>query len=89
MTVKHQASMFKSDSVIWHTTMSVDGFVADSRDKPDPLLAHYEANLLASEIMDNLGAILCGRRGYDISLRQPTPEAYGGKVRVPEFIVTR
>jgi dihydrofolate reductase len=70
--------------------MSLDGFVADRNGRVDFALSGYRGpNLVASHIIDNVGAILCGRRTYDVGVSQGGGEAYGGEVRVPEFIVTR
>ena len=82
--------MLKADGVIWHGAMSVDGYVADVRDKVDFSFGHESAdNPLVDEILGGVGAILIGRRTYDLAAHKPEGAPYGGKVRVPEFVVTR
>jgi dihydrofolate reductase len=80
--------MLKIDGVLWHITMSLDGFVADKNDTLDCFAGYEGPNPLASEIMANIGAILSGRRTYDINKQPEGGEAYGGEVSVPEFVVT-
>ncbi len=82
--------MLKADGVIWHGAMSVDGYVADVRDKVDFSFGHESAgNSLVDEILGGVGAILIGRRTYDLAAHKPEGAPYGGKVCVPEFVVTR
>lgn len=82
--------MLKTDGVIWHISISLDGFAADMNDSLEPLGDDWGPNPLADEVMNNVGCILGGRRGYDISRSWETePEAYGGAVKVPEYVVTR
>jgi dihydrofolate reductase len=82
--------MLKTDGVILHCSISLDGFAADLNDRLDVLSGDWGPNPLADEVMSNVGCILGGRRGYDISRNwEQEPEAYGGAVKVPEYVVTR
>jgi dihydrofolate reductase len=82
--------MLKTDGVILHCSISLDGFAADLNDRLDVLSGDWGLNPLADEVMSNVGCILGGRRGYDISRSwEQEPEAYGSAVKVPEYVVTR
>ena len=85
-----EIALLKTDGVIMHCSVSLDGFAADINDRLDFMTGDWGMNALANEIMANVGCILSGRRGYDISRDWARePEAYGGAVKVPEFVVTR
>jgi dihydrofolate reductase len=75
--------------VLWHTTMSLDGFVAGPDDSMDWL---FDARLGASEpgsaVVHTTGAILAGRRWYDLSLTRENWAPYGGTWQGPIFILT-
>lgn len=82
--------MLKRDGVIWHTAISLDGFAADVNDSLGFMTDYESPNPLIDEVMANIGCTLGGRRGYDISRTwEAEPEAYGGDVKVPEYVVTR
>ncbi len=85
--------MLKRDGVIWHTTISLDGFAADVNDGFDFMMGGDDGppsdNALVDEVMANLGCTLGGRRGYDISRNwAEEPKAYGLD-NIPEYVVTR
>jgi riboflavin biosynthesis pyrimidine reductase len=48
--------------VLWHTTMSLDGFVAGPHDEVDWIFEHAGPNATADEIIETTGAVLVGRR---------------------------
>ena len=54
-------------TVIWHTMMSLDGFVAGPDDTMDWAFSHGGRSALADETRDSIGAILAGRRWYDVA----------------------
>jgi hypothetical protein len=61
--------------VRWQVTMSLDGFIAGPDDAMD-WIAGYSSTL-AEEVIQTTGALLAGRRGYDIGQargRRPTAE---------------
>ncbi len=62
---------------ICHHTMSLDGFIAGRDDAMDWAFAHGGATSLARDTMDRIGAVLAGRRWYDL-----VPVLLGGGVRL-------
>ena len=76
--------------VIWHTMMSLDGFVAGPDDSMDWAFAAGGPNTVADEIRDETGAIVAGRRWYDVatSRHRGTAGIYGGAWSGPVFVLT-
>lgn len=76
--------------VIWHTTISLDGFTTGPDDDMSWMTRRPLGPVpLAAETTARVGAILAGRRCYDVGLRDPDqPGAYGGAVTVPTFVLT-
>ena len=76
--------------VVWHVTMSLDGFIAG----PDDTMAwafEYEGpNRLADGVMRSTGAILAGRRWYDVATERYNGRQgiYGGVWEGPVFVLT-
>jgi dihydrofolate reductase len=55
-------------SVVWHVTTSLDGFIAGPDDTMAWAFQYYDApNRLADEVMRETGAILAGRRWFDVA----------------------
>src|SRR6184192_3337958 len=52
---------------ICHHTMSLDGFIAGPDDSMDWAFAYGETTSLANETMKRIGAILAGRRWYQLA----------------------
>jgi dihydrofolate reductase len=77
-------------SVIWHTKMSLDGFIAGPDDAMEWAFASGGPNALADEIRDETGAILAGRRWYDVATSKygGTGGIYGGAWSGPVFVLT-
>jgi dihydrofolate reductase len=77
------------NEVIWHVTMSLDGFITGPDDAMDWAFT-YDASPLADEVMNATGAILAGRRWYDVATRRYGGAAgiYGGAWTGPVFVVT-
>src|SRR3954467_9002401 len=89
-------------SVIWHITMSLDGFIAGPNDSMDWAVrewSHDGANTrdievdrgaTAEEVLRSAGAILGGRRWYDVAQRQydGVDGIYGGEWRGPVFVLS-
>jgi dihydrofolate reductase len=48
--------------VVWHMTMSLDGFIGDRDDKLDWAVASGPPSELADEVVRTTGAFLCGGR---------------------------
>jgi dihydrofolate reductase len=82
-------------NVIWHVTMSLDGFIAGPADSMDWIFRpqYRGPNPQATEIVQSIGAILAGRRtGYDIGRQTDLPpgarKPYGGAWSGPVFVLT-
>ena len=77
--------------VLWHVTTSLDGFISGPGDDMDLMLGFGGENDEVSEILPRIGAILAGRRTYEVGARQSRLEfskPYGGAVDVPVFVLT-
>jgi dihydrofolate reductase len=78
--------------VLWHVTMSLDGFIAGSNHAMDWLAGVSLRPGTTEEAVATTGAILAGRRGYDAGAAVAPGEAssmpYGGKWRGPIFVLT-
>lgn len=76
---------------IWHFTMSLDGFIADR----DGSLAWMPADAgpaqMGHDLVPSVGAILVGRRSYDVGIRLNPPaggKPYGGRYTGPVLVLT-
>jgi dihydrofolate reductase len=88
--------------VIWHVTMSLDGFIAGPDDSMDWVVAQWsdsgentrdidvQRSAVADEILQAAGAILGGRRWYDVAVRKfdGYDGIYGGQWKGPVFVLT-
>jgi dihydrofolate reductase len=78
--------------VRWHVSMSLDGFTAGPDDDMDWALRREAdtQSALATEFMKSLGAIVAGRRWYDIATARHRGVAtlYGGAWKGPVFVLT-
>jgi dihydrofolate reductase len=83
--------------VLWHLTMSLDGFIAGADDEMDWVFeVDAGPSAIADEIVETMGAILAGRRWYDmVTARFGRWEGiygrkgvYGGRWRGPIFVLT-
>ena len=52
--------------ILWHVTMSMDGFIAGPNDAMDWAFEYGKPGPIAGEIIESTGAILAGRRGFDL-----------------------
>ena len=89
-------------SVIWHVTMSLDGFIAGPNDSMDWVIAQWsdsgestrdiavQRSAVADEVLQAAGAILGGRRWYDVavSMFNGYDGIYGGQWKGPVFVLT-
>jgi dihydrofolate reductase len=89
-------------SVIWHVTMSLDGFIAGPNDSMDWVVDAWsdggektrdievQRSAVADEILRSAGAILGGRRWYDVAVRKfdGYDGIYGGQWKGPVFVLT-
>ena len=73
--------------MLWHTQMSLDGFIAGPA---DDMRWAFEAEDGPDEIIDEVvrstGALLVGRRAQDVE-DQDQPGFYGGEYRGPFFVL--
>jgi hypothetical protein len=69
--------------VLWHVTMSLDGFITGPDDAMEWAFEYETASPLADEVMNTTGAILAGRRWYDIATSRSAGREgiYGGAWR--------
>jgi dihydrofolate reductase len=70
--------------------MSLDGFIAGPDDSMDWAFAHGEPTSLADETMNRIGAILAGRRWYELAIERwnGVDGIYGGAYDGPVFVLT-
>jgi dihydrofolate reductase len=75
---------------ICHHMISLDGFVAGPDDSMDWAFAYGEATALADETMDRIGAILAGRRWYELAIDRwdGVDGIYGGAYGGQVFVLT-
>ena len=88
--------------VIWHITMSLDGFIAGPDDSMDWVVGEWsddgtgtrdievDRSSMADEVLASAGAILGGRRWYDVAERlyDGVDGIYGGQRQGPVFVLT-
>ncbi|MFZ0043131.1 MAG: dihydrofolate reductase family protein [Solirubrobacteraceae bacterium] len=79
--------------VLVQTAMSLDGFVAGPNDEMDWVFDHAgdAPAELVDETITTTGAILGGRRGYEVGRRAQRPETskpFGGRWSGPIFVLT-
>ena len=73
--------------VLWHVTMSLDGFIAGPDDAMDWIFEYKDPIPELDEVIQSLGAALTGRRGYEVG-RQRGWKLYGGAWTGPTFVLT-
>lgn len=78
--------------VLWHLTMSLDGFAAGPNHSMDWMSGVTVSPGILQESIAGLGAVLGGRRGYDAMAEQHPGQAskqpYGGAWGGPVFVLT-
>ncbi|MFF4185013.1 dihydrofolate reductase family protein [Streptomyces sp. NPDC001691] len=78
--------------VLWHVTMSLDGYVAGPDHAMDWMSGVRVDPAIPEESITGLGAVLGGRRGYDaVAERHPGRagrQPYGGAWSGPVFVLT-
>jgi dihydrofolate reductase len=74
--------------VLWHVGMSLDGFIAGPGDAMEWLFEYWGGpNETADEVIESTGAILLGRRTYEVEDRDRRG-FYGGAWTGPVFVLT-
>lgn len=88
--------------VIWHVTMSLDGCITGPDDSMDWVVGEWsddgtttrdievDRSSMADEVLHSAGAILGGRRWYDVAERlyDGINGIYGGQWQGPVFVLT-
>src|SRR5687768_8402270 len=77
--------------VLWHVTMSVDGFIAGPDHDMDWVFEHPAPAAASDDVVPRVGAVLCGRHTYDVGQRDAgkgSGEAFEGAWSGPEFVLT-
>src|SRR5260370_38901419 len=77
--------------VVWHVTMSLDGFIAGPGGSMDWMLGFGDEDDEVKELIKSIGAVLAGRGTYDVGAKQERPEfrmRYGGAFKGPVFVLT-
>jgi dihydrofolate reductase len=76
-------------AVVWHVTMSLDGFIAGPEDAMEWVFDYFseESDETAGEVIQTTGAILMGRRTYEVEDRY-RQGIYGGAWTGPYFVLT-
>src|SRR4051794_41288991 len=75
-------------SVIWHATISLDGFLAGPGGDMSWMTFASGANPLGWELVPRIGAIVAGRRTHDLGLAGDGAGAYGGSWQGPIVVPT-
>jgi dihydrofolate reductase len=74
--------------VVWHTTMSLDGFIAGAEHSMDWMSGVSFEPGTVDEAAAATGAILAGRRWHDAFAGKPEAAPYGGRFEGPIFVLT-
>jgi dihydrofolate reductase len=84
----HPITTGGTSRVLWHITMSVDGFIAGPGETMDWIFDYFEnENETASDVIASTGAIVMGRGTYEVEDRN-RPGIYGGAWSGPYFVLT-
>lgn len=77
-------------STICHHTISLDGYIAGPDNSMHWAFAHGRPTAVADETMNRLGAILAGRRWYELANERwhGVDGIYGGAYAGPVFVLT-
>ncbi|MHB8093472.1 MAG: dihydrofolate reductase family protein [Candidatus Aminicenantales bacterium] len=82
----------KPGIVLWHVTMSLDGFIAGPGDTMDWIFKYRGPNPEAEAVIRTTGAVLVGRRSYEVGKSAGIPpearKVYGGAWTGPQFVLT-
>jgi dihydrofolate reductase len=74
-------------AVLWHTAMSLDGYIAAPDDDMRWIFEVAEPSDTRDEVMRSIGAIVMGRGTYEVEDRL-RPGIYGGAWRGALFVLT-
>jgi dihydrofolate reductase len=74
--------------VVWHTMMSLDGFIAGPEHSMEWMSGASVAPGTVDEAAAATGAILAGRQWHDAFAGKPEAAPYGGRFQGPIFVLT-
>jgi dihydrofolate reductase len=78
--------------VLWHTSMSLDGFISGPADNMDWVFNYSYPKDEIDEVIRTTGALLVGRRSYDVGRKENAPpetqKPYEGQWNGPQFVLT-
>ncbi|HLZ24044.1 MAG TPA: dihydrofolate reductase family protein [Ktedonobacterales bacterium] len=78
--------------VLWHITMSLDGFIAGPGDAMDWIFSYVGPNSAVDEVISTTGSVLSGRHSYNVGRRPDQPpearKVFGGAWSGPVFVLT-
>jgi dihydrofolate reductase len=74
-------------AVVWHIVMSLDGFIAGPDDDTQWIFEVFEGSDTVDEMARTTGAIIMGRRTYEVEDRD-RPGIYGGAWKGSLFVLT-
>jgi dihydrofolate reductase len=79
-----------AEKVLWHVMMSLDAFIAGADHEMEWAFEYPHSSAMADEVMNSTGAILAGRRWFDVATERYEGRAgiYGGKWTGPVFVLT-
>ena len=63
--------------VLWHVTMSMDGFIAGPGDDKGWMSDFFGPNPPVNDVLGRIGAVLIGARTYQVA-RTDAGKVYGG-----------
>lgn len=75
-------------AVLWHITMSLDGFIAGPDDDMTWLGGYVGPNPTVDDVLPNIGAVLMGNHTFHLA-ENPDGKVYGGAWTGPQFVLTR
>lgn len=82
-------------TVRWHVTMSLDGFIAAPGDAMDWVFEYFQSSPMEQETVASTGAVLVGRRSFEVGRRdreanKPSGEVFGEEDRWSgsQFVLT-
>jgi len=73
--------------VLWHVTMSLDGFIAGPGDDMGWMSDFFGPNPTVDDVLGRIGAVLIGARTYQVA-RTEAGKVYGGAWIGPQFVLT-
>ncbi len=73
--------------VLWHITMSLDGFIAGPGDDMGWMIDYFGPNPIVDDVISRIGAVLMGARTYQAA-KTEAGKVYGGAWTGPQFVLT-